>query len=75
MNRYSFWKLVIFIGGIGIVIASYFYSNFLAEEISRREEKTIQEWVAAQKMIANTYPGDDLTLSAEIIAEQKNRKR
>ncbi|MEY3349783.1 MAG: sensor histidine kinase [Bacteroidota bacterium] len=72
MNRYSFWKLVIFIGGIGIVIASYFYSNFLAEEISRREEKTMQEWVAAQKMIANAYPGDDLTLSAEIIAEQKN---
>jgi signal transduction histidine kinase len=72
MRTYSFWKIGIIIGGIGIVIGSYFYSNFLAEEISKREEKTMQEWVAAQKMIANAYPGDDLTLSAEIIAEQKN---
>ena len=72
MRTYSFWKMGIIIGGIGIVIGSYFYSNFLAEEISKREEKTMQEWVAAQKMIANAYPGDDLTLSAEIIAEQKN---
>jgi signal transduction histidine kinase len=72
MRTYTFWKMGIIIGGIGIVIGSYFYSNFLAEEISKREEKTMQEWVAAQKMIANAYPGDDLTLSAEIIAEQKN---
>jgi len=72
MRTYSFWKIAIFIVAIGIVIGSYFYSNFLAEEISKREEKTMQEWVAAQKMIANAYPGDDLTLSAEIIAEQKN---
>ena len=72
MRTYSFWKIAIFVVGIGIVIGSYFYSNFLAEEISKREEKTMQEWVAAQKMIANAYPGDDLTLSAEIIAEQKN---
>ena len=72
MNTYSFWKIAIFVGGIGIVIGSYFYSNFLAEEISKREEKTMQEWVAAQKMIANANAGEDLGLSAEIIAEQKN---
>lgn len=32
----------------------------------------MQEWVAAQKMIANANAGEDLGLSAEIIAEQKN---
>ena len=58
--------------GTCIVIGSYFYSNFLAEEISQREKKTMQEWVAAQKVVANAFAGDDLSLSAEIIAEQKN---
>ena len=58
------------IGAI-IVIASYFYSNFLAEKISLREKKTMQEWVAAQKAVANAFAGDDLSLSTVIIAEQK----
>ena len=58
------------IGAI-IVIASYLYSNFLAEKISLREKKTMQEWVAAQKAVANAFAGDDLSLSTVIIAEQK----
>ncbi len=32
----------------------------------------MQEWVAAQKVVANAFAGDDLSLSTEIIAEQKN---
>ena len=72
MKRLSQWKIGMSIVGACIVIGSYFYSNFLAEEISQREKKTMQEWVAAQKVIANAFAGDDLSLSTEIIAEQKN---
>ena len=72
MKRLSQWKIGMSIVGACIVIGSYFYSNFLAEEISQREKKTMQEWVAAQKVVANAFAGDDLSLSTEIIAEQKN---
>lgn len=72
MKRLSQWKFGMSIVGACIVIGSYFYSNFLAEEISKRERKTMQEWVAAQKVVANAFAGDDLSLSTEIIAEQKN---
>lgn len=72
MNKLSYWKIGMSVIGTCIVIGSYFYSNFLAEEISQREKKTMQEWVAAQKVVANAFDGDDLSLSAEIIAEQKN---
>lgn len=72
MKRLSQWKLGMSIIGACIVVGSYFYSHFLAEEISSRERKTMQEWVAAQKVVANAFSGDDLSLSTEIIAEQKN---
>ena len=72
MKSLSQWKIGMSIIGACIVIGSYFYSNFLAEEISKREKKTMQEWVAAQKVVANAFAGEDLSLSTEIIAEQKN---
>ena len=71
MNKLSVWKFVMSLVGIAIVVGSYFYSNFLAEKISLREKKTMEEWVAAQKVIANAFAGEDLSLSTVIIAEQK----
>ena len=71
MNKLSYWKGGLSIIGAAIVIGSFFYSNFLAEEISQREKKIVQEWVAAQKVVANAFAGEDLSISSIIIAEQK----
>ena len=53
-----------------IVIGTFFYSNYLAERISNREKRQMEEWVAAQQAIANAAMGDDLSLASVVIAEQ-----
>ncbi len=56
---------------IAIVIGSFFYSDYLSKRIAEREKRQIEEWVAAQQIIANSAIGEDLTLASIIIAEQK----
>ena len=53
-----------------IVVATFFYSDMLAGKIASQERKKIEEWVAAQQLIAAASQGQDLTLASIIVAEQ-----
>jgi signal transduction histidine kinase len=55
---------------VTIVIGTFFYSNYLSERISAREKRQMEEWVAAQQIIANATIGDDIKLASIVIAEQ-----
>lgn len=71
MLKTNSWKLLMSIIGIAIVIGTFFYSDYLSTQIAEREKRQIEEWVTAQKTIANAEIGEDLTLASVIIAEQK----
>jgi len=70
MNKPTTWKFLMSLIAVGIVIGTFFYSNYLAERISNREKRQMEEWVAAQQAIANAAMGDDLSLASVVIAEQ-----
>lgn len=55
---------------VTIVIGTFFYSNYLSELISAREKRQMEEWVTAQRIIANSAIGEDIQLASIIIAEQ-----
>ncbi len=64
-------KLLMSIIAMAIIVGSFFYSSYLSKQIAEREKRQMEEWVAAQKIIANADIGEDLTLASIIIAEQK----
>lgn len=55
---------------IAIVTGTIFYSNFLSKKIEVEEREKINQWVEANKFVANAPPNADLTLATEI--QQKN---
>lgn len=55
-----------------IVIATYFFSDLLADRMSVRERKKVEEWAAAQQRIATATPDQDLSLATIIVAEQQD---
>ena len=54
-----------------IVVATFFYSDLLAGKIASQERKKIEEWVAAQQLIATAVQGQDLTLASILVSEQR----
>ncbi len=55
---------------VAIVTGTIFYSNFLSKKIEVEEREKINQWVEANKFIANAPQNVDLTLASEI--QQKN---
>ena len=51
---------------VAIVIGTIFYSNFLSKKIEVEEREKINQWVEANKFIANAPQNIDLTLASEI---------
>jgi signal transduction histidine kinase len=66
------WKLLLALIAVLIVVATFFYSDMLAGKIADQEKKEIEEWVAAQQLIAAAGQGHDLTLASIIVTEQRN---
>ena len=64
------WKILLALIAVMIVVATFFYSDMLAGKIASQERKKIEEWVAAQQLIAAASQGQDLTLASIIVAEQ-----
>ena len=54
-----------------IVVGTFFYSNALSNQISERERKKVEEWVAAQQMILQSSGTENLSLASIIVAEQQ----
>src|SRR5665213_350132 len=55
---------------MAIVTGTIFYSDFLSKKIQVEEREKINQWVEANKFIANAPPNADLTLAIDI--QQKN---
>lgn len=55
---------------VAIVIGTLFYSNFLSKKIESEEREKISQWVEANKAIAASQPGSDITLASQI--QQQN---
>jgi len=55
---------------VAIVIGTIFYSDFLSKKIEVEEREKINQWIEANKFIANAPQNVDLTLASEI--QQKN---
>ncbi len=55
---------------VAIVTGTIFYSNFLSKKIEVEEREKINQWVEANKFIANAPQNVDITLASEI--QQKN---
>ena len=55
---------------MAIVTGTIFYSDFLSKKIEVEEREKINQWVEANKFIANAPPNADLTLAIDI--QQKN---
>lgn len=55
---------------VAIVTGTIFYSNFLSKKIEVEEREKINQWIEANKFIANAPQNVDLTLASEI--QQKN---
>src|SRR5690242_10344634 len=55
---------------VAIVTGTIFYSNFLSKKIAVEERERINQWVEANKFIANAPQNVDITLASEI--QQKN---
>jgi signal transduction histidine kinase len=66
------WKLLLSLIAVLIVVSTFFYSDMLAAKIAYQEKKEIEEWVAAQQLIAAATQGQDLTLASIIVSEQRN---
>lgn len=65
------WKFLLAFIAVVIVISTFFYSDMLAGKIASQERKKVEEWVAAQQIIANALQGQDITLASIIVAEQR----
>ena len=56
---------------VAIVIGTIFYSDFLSKKIEVEEREKINQWVEANKFIANAPQNADVTLASEI--QQRNK--
>jgi nitrogen-specific signal transduction histidine kinase len=56
---------------VAIVTGTIFYSNYLSKKIEVEEREKINQWVEANKFIANASQNADITLASEI--QQRNK--
>jgi signal transduction histidine kinase len=70
LRKYFNWRTLFSLIAIGIVTATIFYSNYLANKIELEEEKKVQAWVEAGRFLINASPDTDITLPQLIRNEQ-----
>ena len=65
-NQRSGWNIALAVFGIGILLVTLFYSNYLANKLKESEEKDKQLFIQATRFIAdntNDYNADIRILS------------
>lgn len=76
MNIYlqkSRWKLFLAIIGILILLVTLYYSNYLATELEKKEQKDVEEFAAAiQSFNANEDLNADMSLQGLILDEERS---
>lgn len=64
------WRIFISSLAILIVVATIFYSRYLANQIAQNEREKIEIWAEAHRFIANATPETDITFASLILADQ-----
>jgi signal transduction histidine kinase len=65
------WRIGLSVLAISIVVATLFYSRFLARQIAANERKTIEVWAEAHRFIARASNETDITFASLILADQQ----
>ncbi|MCP4437989.1 MAG: HAMP domain-containing histidine kinase [Aureispira sp.] len=56
------WRLLLILGGLSVLLASIYYTNAISQKLKISEEKDVELWAEAQKLMISASPDDDLTL-------------
>lgn len=62
------WRSLLTVIAIAIVLATIFYSNFLAKKIAAEEKQKVEQWVEAVKEVSNPNSTQNI-LSGKILTE------
>ena len=73
MNDYTrkrYWKLLLFLFAMFIGVFSLWYTNALVQKLAQEEEKKIQQWAEATKLIVSTGFMEDFSSLREVDTNQ-----
>jgi len=71
MLPFANWRTLLTIVAVVIVIATIFYSRYMANKISMDERQKVEAWAEAQRFIANAGPQEDILFATVVISGQQ----
>ena len=71
MLPFANWRTILTIIAVTIVIATIFYSRYLANKISLDERQKVESWAEAQRFIAQAGPEQDILFATIVISGQQ----
>jgi signal transduction histidine kinase len=71
MLPFANWRTLLTIVAVVIVIATIFYSRYLANKISGDERQKVEAWAESQRFIAEAGPDEDILFATVVIAGQQ----
>jgi len=71
MLPFANWRTILTIIAVIIVIATIFYSRYLANKISLDERQKVEAWAEAQRFIAQAGPEQDILFATIVISGQQ----
>jgi signal transduction histidine kinase len=72
MLFFTNWKILLSFFAICIVVATIFYSSYLANKIAESERQKVEEWIEARHFITTANDDENILLASLIVAEQNN---
>jgi signal transduction histidine kinase len=72
MLPFANWRTLLTIVAVVIVIATIFYSRYLANKISMDERQKVEAWAEAQRFIAKAGPEEDILFATVVISGQQS---
>lgn len=66
------WRMLLSFLAISIVVATIFYSSYLANKIAVTEKQKVEEWIEARRFITTAGEDENILLAAYILAQQNN---
>jgi signal transduction histidine kinase len=71
MLPFANWRTILTIIAVIIVIATIFYSRYLANKISLDERQRVESWAEAQRFIAQAGPEQNILFATIVISGQQ----
>jgi signal transduction histidine kinase len=72
IRKWLNWRTGLAVIAVIIVIATIFYSRFLANKIAAEERQKVEEWAEAQKYIAGASQEDEILFATLVMAGQSS---